>query len=229
MRGVFARALRTARRHWRPLFIVALAIFVPIGLLEVLDHHVQETGAEKLTSIGGLVVVIIAVSDAVTALLGEILFAGVIAAAVSETHGGRIPTLAQIVRNLPYLTLIAIDLLFSIGLAFTLLLLVLPGVYFFGCFALAAPIAKIEHVGVRAAFARSRGRTRGHVGLVLVVLLPLVLGGQALGELAVAGAGELTGDSFFGEWAGATLAEMIAAPLWALGAVALTYELLENG
>jgi len=229
VRGVLERAIRTSRRHWRALFVIALAIFVPIGLIDVLDHHLQESELEHPSGAKAFEVGLVAVSHTVTSLLGEILFAGVVAAAVSETHGGKAPSLSHIVRTLPYWTLIAIDILFSIGLVFTLLLLIVPGVFFFGRYALAAPVAKIERRGIRESFARSRALTHHHVGLVLLVLLPIVFGGQIVSQLAVTEIGDLTGGSFFGEWLGATIAEMLAGPLWALAAVSLTFELIEHG
>jgi hypothetical protein len=224
LRGVTAIAVRTTRRHWRSLFLVALAIFVPVGLLEVLDHRLAEADPEVLTDVQAVEIGFVGFVHSLTALVGEILFAGVIAAAVSETHGGRAPTLREVLRTVPYLTILAIDLLFSVGLAVGLLLLIVPGVLFFGYFAPAAPVAKIEHVGVRRAFARSFELVRGRLRLVLAVLVPVAIAGQILSGLAV----ELGGEGFVGEWIGATVAEMLTGPLWALGAVAVTYELIET-
>jgi hypothetical protein len=222
LRGVTAIAVRTTRRHWRTLFVVALAIFVPVGLLEVLDHRLAEVDPEVVTTFQLIEIGFVGSVHALTALVGEIFFAGVIAAAVSETHGGRAPSLRELLRTVPYLTILAIDLLFALGLAVGLILLIVPGVIFFAYFAPAAPVAKIEHLGVRAAFTRSRELVRGRTGLVLAVLVPVALAGQVLSGVAV----ELGGETFLGEWAGATIAEMLAGPLWALGAVAVTYELI---
>ncbi len=229
VRGVWQRAVHTSRRHWGPLLLVGLIVFIPVGLLDVVNHHVEAEDFEDLTGIESLGVVAVGLSQAVTALLGEVLFAGVVAAAVSETHGGRLPSFGQLVRTLPYATVIVITILFSVGLALTLLLLIVPGIFFFARFVLAAPIAKIEHLGVRASFDRSRRLSRHHGGLVLLVLLPIGIAGQILSELAVVGVGDLLGETFAGEWIGATLSEAVSAPLWALAAVSLTYELLERG
>jgi hypothetical protein len=211
------------------LVLVGLIVFIPVGLLDVVNHHLQAEDFEDLTGIQSFGVFAVGVSQSLTALLGEVLFAGVVAAAVSETEGGRLPSFGQLVRRLPYVTVILITILFSVGLALTLLLLVVPGIFFFAIFVLAAPIAKIEHVGVRASFGRSRQLTRHHGRLVLLVLLPIGIAGQVLSDLAVVGVGDLLGDSFAGEWIGATLSEAVSAPLWALAAVSLTYELIERG
>jgi hypothetical protein len=221
--------MRTSRRHWKPLLVVAIAVFVPIGLLDVLNHHVQDLDPDELSGPQFIGVALIAFSQGITALLGEVLFAGVVAAAVSETHGGHAASLWTLLRTLPYVTVISIDILFSLGLALTLLLLIVPGVIFFARYALAAPLAKIEHLGIRDSFKRSAQIARGHLGLVLGVLLSIGILGQVLSGFAIAEVGELAGDSFVGEWAGATLSELVSAPIWAMAAVSLTYELLEHG
>ena len=229
MRGVWERAVHTSRRHWGPLVVVGLLVFIPVGLLDVINHHVEAEDFESVGNTEAFGIFAVGLSQSITALLGEVLFAGVVAAAVSETQGGKLPTIGQLARTLPYMTVILITILFSVGLALTLLLLIVPGIFFFGRFVLAAPVAKIEHLGVRASFGRSRQLSKGHMGLVLLILLPIGIAGQILSELAVAGVGDLLGDSFAGEWIGATLSEGISAPLWALAAVSLSYELIERG
>jgi hypothetical protein len=226
--NVARRALRTIRRHWRPLLIVAAVIFIPLAMIEVIDEHLGEVDFDNLSNERFLEVIALSFVIVTGGLLGEIFFAGVIAAAVSETHGGRAPSLGQIVRSLPYLTLIAIDILFSVGVALGLILIVVPGIVFFGYFAIAAPLAKIEHLGVRAAFRRSFRLVRGHLLLALGILAPVALGGEVLGELLTSGAHELFGEGLASEFVGALVGEAIATPLWAFAAVSLTYELIET-
>ena len=209
------------------MLLIGAAIFIPLGLLDVAAHHAGELDLDELTWAQTAAVLGLGLSQIVTALLGEIFFAGVVAAAVSETHGGHALGVRALLRTLPYWTLIAIDILFALGLAVTLLLLVVPAIFFLGLFALATPLAKIEHLGVRAAFRRSRLLVRGHLRLALLVLVPVAIGGEILSELATAGLGDAFDDSLLAEWAGATLSGFIATPIWALAAVALTYELLE--
>lgn len=209
--------------------MVGAAIFVPVGLLETIAHQLGEIEVEEVTNAQAWALLGFAVLTTVTALLGEVFFAGVVAAAVAETHGGHAPSLSELVRSLPYGTLIAIDVLFALGLTLTLLVLVVPGVIFFGWFALAAPAAKIEHLGVRAGFARSRELSRGNMGLILALLVPVAIAGQFLTTGIAQGAQALIGETFGAEWLGATLSEFLAVPIWAFAAVALTYELREAG
>ena len=74
--------------------------------------------------------------------LGEVFFAGVVMSAVSESmEGHERPPLGKLVRALPYGGLIVVDLLFSLGLAFGLVLLIVPGLVFFARYVMAAPAA----------------------------------------------------------------------------------------
>jgi hypothetical protein len=226
--GAWKRARRTFVRHWRVLAIFGAAIFIPLGLVEVIAHDFGEIELEELSDAEAWAAAGIGVVLIVTALIGEIFFAGVVAAAVSETHGGDAPTLGELVRTIPYGTLIVIDLLSVIGIAFGLVLLIVPGLLFLGYFGLAAPMAKIEHLGVRAAFGRSRRLVRGHFWLVLAVLAAVSLVGQALSAGAAEGIVSLLGHSFAAEWFAASASEILSTPIWALATVALAYELLAS-
>jgi hypothetical protein len=226
LKGAWERARRTFARHWRVLAIFGAAIFIPLGLVEVLAHGLDEVDVDEISDAEGWALLGVSLLIIVTALLGEIFFAGVVAAAVSETHGGRDVTLRELARSIPYGTLIAIDVLSVLGIAFGLVLLVVPGILFLGYYGLAAPVAKIEHLGIRAAFGRSRRLVRGHFPMVLGVLVTVSLIGQALS----AGAAELIegalGDSFVVEWFAASASEILSTPIWALASVALAFELI---
>ncbi|HEX6116772.1 MAG TPA: hypothetical protein VFY99_06690 [Solirubrobacterales bacterium] len=226
VRGAWERARRTFARHWRVLAFFGAVIFIPLGLLEVLAHEIGEVEIDELSDTAAWVLAGVGVATVVTALLGEIFFSGVVAAAVSEAHGAQSPTLAELRRSIPYGTLIAIDLLSAIGVALGLVLLIVPALLFLGYFGLAAPMAKIEHLGVRAAFGRSRRLARGHLGLVLLILVPVSLAGQLLSAGAGEGIGELLGESFAAEWFAASASELLSTPIWALATVALAFELL---
>jgi hypothetical protein len=219
-------SVETLRRHWRALLVVAVALFIPIGLVEVLGQQANALEGEE-TSLGATAVVLALIFVfALTGLFGEVLAAGVIAAAVAaDVHGGAPTRLGRLVRTIPYGRLIAIDVIFVLGFAIGILLLVVPGVIFLGLFALAAPLAKIEGLRVRAAFSRSRALARGHLLLVLAILVPLGVVSTLGSELAHSAALEVFGESLWGKWVGASLGEMVTATPWALAAVALVYEL----
>ena len=226
--GAWERARRTFARHWRSLALFGAAIFIPLGAVEVVAHDVGEIDVAGLSDAGALALVGASIAIIVTALIGELFFAGVVASAVSETHGGQAPSLGELIRSVPYGTLVVIDVLSVAGIALGLLLLVVPGVLFLGYFGLAAPMAKIEHLGVRAAFGRSRRLVRGHLGLVLLVLVTVSLAGQALSAGAAGLIAGALGHSFVAEWVAASAAEVLSTPIWALASVALAFELIAH-
>ncbi len=225
-RGVLARAVATVRHHWRPLLVVALAIFVPLGLLDVLDERFAELDPDELDTASAIGALVIGLSRATTELFAEIMLAGAIAAAIGDVQGPGDPrSLREVLRDIPYARLILITVISVVGFALGLLLLVVPAIVFLACYALAAPVAEVEDLRVRDAFARSRELSRGHVLLVLGMLIPLGVLSALAGEAAQTGGVELLGDGLAGEWLGAVVSGILISTPWALAAVALVYEL----
>ena len=132
--------------------------------------------------------------------LGEVFFAGVVMSAVSESMEGaqRAPLRQAHVRALPYGGLIAVDLLFSFGLALGLVLLIVPGLVFFARYVHGGPAAEAGADGVRRSFKRSRELARGHA-----LPLLLLLGGLWLATDVVS--------SYLGEGGGLSFGESLAA------------------
>lgn len=225
-RGVFSRAVATLRQHWRPLLAIALVVFVPVGLLDVLDERFAELDPDELRTADAIGALVIGLTRGVTELFGEIVLAGVIAAAIGDVYGRReTRSPGEVLRGIPYARLFAITVLSVAGFALGLLLLIVPGILFLGLYALAAPVAEVENLGVRDAFARSRELSRGHLGLVLGVLIPLTLISGTSSEAAQTAAVALLGEGLAGEWLGAVVAGVLISTPWALAAVALVYEL----
>lgn len=226
LRGVISRMVATLRRHGRELFLVALVVFVPLGLIDVLDERFAAIDPDELRTadvVGGLV---IGVTRALTELVGEIVLAGVIAAAIGDVYQpGEPRSLREVLREIPYVRLGAITVLSVVGFALGLLFLIVPGILFLGLFGLASPVAEVEDVGVRRAFARSYELSREHVGLVLVVLIPLTLFSDGAIEAAQEAGVTLLGEGLAGEWLGAIAGGILTSTPWALAAVALVYEL----
>ena len=108
-------------------------------------------------------------------VFGLTFYAGVIDHTVAEVERGESRrSIRDILRRLPYLRLIAADLLLTIGAAFFLLLLVIPGIVFYTVFIFVGAIIIIEDRGVFDAFRRSRGLVRHHFWLVFgLVTVPV--------------------------------------------------------
>jgi hypothetical protein len=212
------------RAYWPLLAIVAVVVFGPIVALELVseDLHAADTD-------GGLEVaeaIVAALGLSLFATLGDVFYTGVVAAAVGMRREGVRRDLRQIASHLPYATLIAVDVLFALVVVAGLIALVVPGVILFTWFALAPAVVEIEGAGVRAAFARSRQLVSGSFWRVLALLVPVSLGGDALGVLLAESGPSLLGEGAAGEWLGGVIADVATAPLFALAAVVATHQLI---
>jgi hypothetical protein len=211
----------------RFLLPVAVVLFVPLGLVEAWAEHAFELEAEDLDAqrISELIVAIVV--QVTTSSLGEVFYAGAVMSAVSESMEGhaRAP-LGKLVRTLPYGGLIVVDLLFSLGLAFGIVLLVVPGLVFFARYVLAAPLLELQRGGVRAAFRRSRALARGHWPPLLLLLGGLWLATDLLGSVLGEGGASVLGESFGANWAIATVIELLITPVWAVAVCVVTWRLL---
>ena len=220
---MIAQVAAAYRAHWRTLLVVGLLVFVPLGLIELLDHRLQEPLADdELDQLDpGLLAAIFAavIGHATAALLGEVVYAGIVAAAV--TAGTARPPLRELLRHLPFWRLVCVDLLWVVVVVVGFLALVVPGLIFITWFALVAPAVEIEGRGVTDAFRRSRELVRRRFWFVLALILPVLV----LGDLLSSAAEEVSflglGDGWAGEWVGSVLANLLASPLYALVAVFL--------
>jgi hypothetical protein len=211
----------------RFLLPVAIVLFVPLGLIEAWAEHAFEIEAEDLNAaeVAGLIGAVVA--QVATSSLGEVFYAGVVMSAVSESmEGHRRPPIKRLLRTLPYGGLIVVDILFSLGLAFGLVLLVVPGLIFFARYVLAAPLLELEHAGVRAAFRRSRELARGHKLGLLLLLGGLWLATDLISSLLGEGGASTLGESLTADWAIATLIELLITPVWAVAVCVVTWRLL---
>jgi hypothetical protein len=227
LRGVLAQVWTIARARWPVLALAAVVIFVPVGLLEAIDHELEEalTDPDGLELGDMIEIVAAAFVFGAGALLGDVLYAGIVAAAVIAERTKHEGSLRELLEGLPVLRLIAVDLLLGLVVVIGFLLLVVPGLVFITWFALVAPVVKVEHPPIRAAFRRSRELVRGHFWLVFAFVIPIVIVAELLSGLAQSGMVELLGESFVGDWAGAAVADLLTAPLYALVVVVLYFEL----
>lgn len=222
-------------RIWRTYFAwagtllpLACFVFIPLGLIHAIPVHVEATSL-NLSSGAELSAAVLAVLLLVTTgLLGEIFYTGAVAIALTRPSDGEQPSLLEVARTVRYGTLIAVDLVFGVLVAVGSIAFVVPGLLVFVYLGLAAPIAEIEHHGVRAALRRSIRLVRGHFWLVLAVLVPIEIASDALTNLATAGTHALLGDSLVAEWATDTATNIVLTPFYAVAAVLLTLDLIAD-
>lgn len=219
------------RAHNRLLFMGALVIFIPIGLLEALDDELQRPleEADELSPLQIVESAASAVVHIIGALGGEVLYAGIVAGAIAEVRSGQPrPSLAELLRHLPFLRLAVIDVLLGLVVGLSLLLLVVPGIVALVYLCLAPVAVKVEHRGIPAAFGRSRRLVRGHFWTVFWLVIPVLVVGDVLTSLAGSGVVTAFGETFAGHWIAATAVNMVSAPLYGLASVVLFYELRDS-
>jgi hypothetical protein len=216
--------------RWPLLIGAGLIIFVPLGLIEVGDELVQEQlaelEAEGLEAASIATAIGIAAVHAVGSLLGEVLYAGVVTAAVLTVRERRSASLPAIARTLPYWRLIRADLLLTLVVVLGMLALVVPGLVFLVWFTLIAPVIKIEGLGVIAAFRRSRDLVRGNAWRVFALIFPVLLAQDALSNGVHSGLVASFGEGFLGTWVAAIGANLVTAPFYALAVVVIYFELV---
>jgi hypothetical protein len=228
VREIYVRTARVSWRHAGYLLLLGAAIFVPLGLVDALTDRIPELRAEspeEVLDLGTVALIAGLVVQAVTTLLGEVFYAGAVGLALRQGEDSPPPSLREVARRLSYRRLIAVDILFGLGTALGLVLLIVPGIIFFGWFALAGPIVEIEDRGVRAAFARSRQLVRGSFGTVVAVLVPIVIASELLAAGLLQVPHLVIHNALFSDWLGEALSNIVLSPLYAVAAVLMTLEL----
>jgi hypothetical protein len=220
---------RVLREHWAALLPAALVIFVPVGLLETLDADLQDSLASSDDTLSALELLSVALLHTASALLGQILFAGLISALATHGKDPGLGGLAGLGRELPIGRLILADLAFVAAVTAGLIALVVPGFLFLVWFSLIGPVIEVERAGVRRAFGRSRELVRSRLWLVAGFVLPITLFEQLISELVQSASVWSLGDNFLGEWAAGSLNNLASSTLLALAVTVLYLELSAAG
>lgn len=227
--GAYARIGRAYLRWARFLLILALIVFIPVGLV----HSIALEADIGSFDFGGIVVLLglaaALVVLVVTGLLGEVFYTGAVAASLTRAHDGQPPTLREIAGAIAYGPLIAVDLIYGAAVAIGTVLFAIPGIAIFVWLALAAPVIEIEGHGVRASLRRSVRLVRHRFWLVLAVLFPIEIVGEAVTAAATALAHDLLGDrSLLTHWLADVISNLAVTPFYAVAAVILTVALIHE-
>jgi len=210
-------------RGWAPsILLLAVIVFVPLGLLNALTMDVE---LDSLDLTNGIKLAAFALAVGVvtaTGLIGEVFFSGAIAISLTHPHGENPPPLREIARRLKYGRLIAVDLAFVAIVAVGLILGIVPGILAFVWLALAGPLVELEGCSAGGALRRSLHLVRGDFWLVFWVLAPIEIVGDAIGSGLAALVHDLLGHTFLATWLAESLADAALAPVFAVAAVLLT-------
>jgi hypothetical protein len=226
--SIYARIGQTYWR-WAPsLLLLAVIVFVPVGLVHALTIE-ADIGSFDLDN--GLALLAIAgavLALAATGLVGEVFYTGAVSILLTHPHDGRPPTLREIAGMVKYGPLIAIDLLYGLLVAIGLVLFFFPGILVFVWLGLAAPVVEIERRSIRAAFRRSIELVRHKFWVVALVLIPIEIVGDSLAALASSLTHSVFGSELICEWLADVLANIAFTPFYAVAAVLLTVDLIRE-
>ena len=156
-----------------------------------------------------------------------VLYQGMVVELVEGVELGRgAPSVADLIRSVEpvLLPLMAVSILFAIGVAIGFVLLIIPGLILLVIWSVVAPVTVLERPGVFAAFGRSRELVRGNGWSVFAVILLVGLAVIIISFLAGLVAGSLgsVGGALI-EWA----VTAAVAPVSALSASVLYFALRE--
>lgn len=230
-RRLGATYVRIFRTYWSwapAILLLAVVVFVPLGLLDALalEVDVESLDLDSGIKIAALVAAVALVTT--TGLLGEVFFAGAVAISLTHPEHDRPPLLSHIARELNYRRLIAVDIAYVAIVLVGLLLFIVPGALAFVFLGLAGPAVELEERTVRGAFARSFQLVRGNFWLVFWVLVPIEIIGDGLSELIVGLVHDLLGDNLWASWLAEAASNAVLSPIFAVAAVLLTVDLIHR-
>ncbi|MGN6216414.1 MAG: hypothetical protein ACTHN7_05590 [Solirubrobacterales bacterium] len=224
--ATYGRIWRTYR-GWAPsILTLAVIVFIPLGLLDALALEVDVDSLDLTNGIKITAFLLAVGAVTMTGLLGEVFFSGAIAISLTHPHGEKPPSLREIAARVKYGRLILVDLLFVLIVALAGSIAFLPGLLAFVFFGLAGPAVEIEERGALGALRRSFQLVRGHFWFVFWVLVPIEVVGDALGGGLAHLVHDLLGDTLLATWLAEASANIVLSPVFAIGAVLLTVELI---
>jgi hypothetical protein len=211
---VFERIFEIYRDQFTLLIPAALVVFVPVAILSGLIY------AGDVGILGALIV----------AALGTIAtywFQGMVVEAARDILDGRRDhTVGSLARSATTVIgpLLVAGILAGIAIGIGLLLLIVPGLYLLTIWAVLAPVIVIERKDAIGAFGRSRELVRGHGWQVFGVIVVLFLL-QFLVTAVIQALANSIADSVVGYSLADLIVRLIVAPLSALAAAVLYFEL----
>jgi ABC-type multidrug transport system fused ATPase/permease subunit len=211
---VFERIFEIYKDQFTLLIPAALVVFVPVAIVSGIIY------AGGVTIFGGLLV-------AAIATIATYWFQGMVVEAARDILDGRRDhTLGSLLRSVtPVLgPLIVAGILAGIGIGIGLLLIIVPGLFLLTIWAVLAPVIVIERRGAIDSFGRSRELVRGHGWQVFGVIVVLFLV-QFITSAVIQAIVNGISDSFVGFSVGDLITRLLVAPLSALAASVLFFEL----
>jgi hypothetical protein len=173
VRAVLGEMWGVYRSHWRFLVPAAVVILLPQS---VADGVLEGFHVEHIRNLVDVATIGVALLTAMVNLMGQAVYSGLTAAAVVDWRAGQpLPPLMTLIRSMPIGRLILLDVVVTFGAAIGFVLLILPSLIFLTYVAAAAPVMKLEHLGVRDSMRRSIELVRGRAFQVFVLVAGTVV------------------------------------------------------
>lgn len=224
--SIYRRIGRTCWKKAPSLLPLAVAVFLPLGLLEALTTEVSLDSLSFRHGVEVAAVIAATAAAAVTGLLGEVFYSGAVAVSLTHPAEQKAPSTLEVARRLDYRRLILVDLAYVFMVIVGMVLFFVPGILVFVWFGLSGPVVEIEKRTVRGALRRSWDLVRGNFWVVLLVLGPVEIVGDAVTEYVADLVHSLLGHSFFTTWMAESAANIVVTPVFAVAAVLLTLDLI---
>lgn len=225
--SLYRDTLGTYRASWLRIFMIALVIFIPVGLLQaVAEAAITSLNPER--GVESIAILTAAAAAITTGLLGEVFLAGVVGVSLADARDGRFPSLLHVARRIKYLRLILLDLLTALLTLVGFMFLILPGIALFVLLGLGGPVIEIEHRRTWSALRRSISLVRIDFWMSFWVLIPAML---VTGSLTAGLERMITGILGHGPVVtelGSAVSEAVFSPLFAIAAVLLTFRLIDR-
>jgi hypothetical protein len=179
-RPIAAGVVRTARRHAGPILAVSIAVSAVTVAAELAADHLLG-GAGLTTALAG------SLSTSMVSLLGAVFLSGFLCRLVGDTENGQTghretghdtdgTRIRDVLRSLPWGSLILADLLAALIIVAGLLALIIPGLIAITLLAVVGPVIEIEHRHAVAGLRRAAHLVRPQFWRVAAFgTLPLVL------------------------------------------------------
>jgi len=163
--------------HWHRIAGAAFVFFVPTASLHIAaqlvhDQYAETGGWTRYLLLSGFLLAVTFIR-----FLGEVVFAGFLDMAVGDSYfRNEERTLREVVRDLPWLSLVIVDVVVVTAAVIGLALFVIPGVLVYTFWGLAGPVVVQERHRARDGLRRTYQISRPYWKLVLVlVVIPLGL------------------------------------------------------
>lgn len=170
-RRVIDDALGMLRQSlWRIVGVAAIFFVLPavLATLAEIAIHSLETG-HSLALVFAAATIVATIGLRV---LGPVAFAGFLDEGVArEYQHGRHRSLREVIETLPWLRLIAVDLVVATGTVIGVTLLLAPGLIFYGLFGMVGPVVVRERAGVIDSLRRTMRLSMSAPRLVIVLVL----------------------------------------------------------